>query len=106
MNISVTFCNFVHLQYSLHPISYIKVAVDKGFDKLIEGNGNVESMTQDQIAANAGEPHSAQKLYKENCVIYWNKSAQQVHDFIIGLSPIWTLTDTSSYSYLVHLNLR
>jgi methionyl-tRNA formyltransferase len=62
-------------------------------DKIIEGDGNVKSMPQEQLTTSSEELHSAPKLFKENCIIDWNKSAKQVHDFIRGLSPIpgaWT----------------
>jgi methionyl-tRNA formyltransferase len=62
-------------------------------DKIIEGNGHVESMPQEQLTTSGEELHNAPKLFKENCIIDWNKSAKQVHDFIRGLSPIpgaWT----------------
>lgn len=62
-------------------------------DKIIEGDGHVESMPQEQLTTSGEELHNAPKLFKENCIIDWNKSAKQIHDFIRGLSPIpgaWT----------------
>jgi methionyl-tRNA formyltransferase len=37
--------------------------------------------------------HHAPKIYKETCEIDWNKSAEEIHDFVRGLSPYpsaWT----------------
>lgn len=64
-----------------------EIAIDT-IDKIIEGNGYVESMPQEQMIESIGKLHDAPKLFKENCEIDWNKSAQQVYDFIRGLSPI------------------
>lgn len=64
-----------------------EIAIDT-IDKIIEGNGYVESMPQEQMIESIGKLHDAPKLFKENCEIDWNKSAQHVHDFIRGLSPI------------------
>ncbi len=58
-------------------------------DKVIQGNGVVESIPQDDSA----ELKPAPKIFKETCEIDWNKSAKQVYDFIRGLSPVpgaWT----------------
>lgn len=62
-------------------------------DKIIEGEGSVSSLAQDELAADVVELHDAPKLFKENCRIDWSKSPKQVHDFVRGLSPIpgaWT----------------
>lgn len=40
------------------------------------------------------ELKSAQKIFKETCEINWNQSAEQIHNFVRGLSPYpaaWTL---------------
>ncbi len=58
-------------------------------DKVIQGNGVVESIPQDDSA----ELKPAPKIFKETCEIDWNKNAKQVYDFIRGLSPVpgaWT----------------
>lgn len=62
-------------------------------DKIIEGEGRVASLPQEELASEGVELHDAPKLFKENCRIDWNKSPKQVHDFIRGLSPVpgaWT----------------
>ncbi|MDD7318181.1 MAG: methionyl-tRNA formyltransferase [Prevotella sp.] len=64
-----------------------ETAIDT-IDKIIEGNGSVESMPQEQFVVNIGELSSAPKLFKDNCIIDWSKTSQQVHDFIRGLSPV------------------
>lgn len=62
-------------------------------DRIIEGEGSVPSLAQDELAVDGVELHDAPKLFKENCRIDWTKSPKQVHDFIRGLSPVpgaWT----------------
>ncbi len=53
-------------------------------DALIEGDGNIESMPQDESMATNPAP----KIFKETCEIKWNQSAKSIYDFIRGLSPI------------------
>lgn len=58
-------------------------------DKVIECDGKVESMPQDDSAATKHAP----KIFKETCEITWAKNAKNVYDFIRGLSPYpgsWT----------------
>lgn len=58
-------------------------------DKVIEGDGTVESMPQDDSAATKHAP----KIFKETCEIDWTKNAKNVYDFVRGLSPYpgsWT----------------
>ncbi|MCM1079511.1 MAG: methionyl-tRNA formyltransferase [Bacteroidales bacterium] len=58
-------------------------------DKVIEGNGTVESVAQDNSAATKHAP----KIFKETCEIDWNSNAKNVYDFVRGLSPYpgaWT----------------
>lgn len=68
-------------------------------DAVIEGNGSVESITQEDFAAQKATISSietlktAPKIFKETCEIQWTQSAKQVYDFIRGLSPYpgaWT----------------
>lgn len=59
-------------------------------DKIIEGDGHVESMEQDVSDI---ELRNAPKIFKETCQINWNQPAKRVYDFIRGLSPYpgaWT----------------
>ena len=73
-------------------------------DKIIEGDGKVESIPQ----AETEELHDAPKLTKENCKIDWTKPAKQVYDFIRGLCPIpgaWgevTLPDGSAIEMKIY----
>lgn len=58
-------------------------------DLVIETDGNVPSIPQDEALATKPAP----KIFKETCEIDWSKTAKQVYDFIRGLSPIpgaWT----------------
>lgn len=59
-------------------------------DRIVEGNGVVESIPQKEVgdAVNA-----APKIFKDTCEINWNQPCKRVYDFIRGLSPIptaWT----------------
>ena len=57
-------------------------------DAIIEGNGHVESLPQEEMIPVGKELHQAPKIFKETCEIDWNKSVKQCHDFVRGLSPI------------------
>lgn len=62
-------------------------------NKIIEGEGSVPTMAQEELTHEDLQLHEAPKLFKENCRIDWNKSPKQIHDFVRGLSPIpgaWT----------------
>lgn len=69
----------------------------KTVDKIIEGDGYVESLPQEQLVKTDTTLHHAPKIFKETCRIDWNKPAKNVYDFVRGLSPYpgsWTeLTD-------------
>lgn len=56
-------------------------------DKIIAGNGMVESLSQLDLLPST-ELKTAPKIFKETCEIVWNKTTRQVHDFIRGLSPV------------------
>lgn len=60
-------------------------------DRLIEGNGYVDSIPQ---STDGTAPlHPAPKIFKETCRINWNQPSKKVYDFIRGLSPYpcaWT----------------
>lgn len=47
------------------------------------GKGDVQTYPQDESA----ELKPAPKIFKEDCLILWDKSAKQVNDFVRGLSP-------------------
>lgn len=57
-------------------------------DDIIENEGKVDSMSQEQMISSGDELHQAPKLFKENCKIEWRKNAKEVYDFIRGLAPI------------------
>ena len=62
-------------------------------DKILKGDGHVDSMPQEEMIAVGDVLYSAPKIFKETCEIDWNKSAKGVYDFVRGLSPYpgaWT----------------
>lgn len=65
----------------------------KTIDKLIAADGNIDSISQDELVAELQELHHAPKIFKETCRISFGKPAKKVYDFIRGLSPYpgaWT----------------
>lgn len=66
-------------------------------DALIEGDGTVETIEQNSLLLDAEltpAQRVAPKIFKETCQIDWNKKAENVHDFVRGLSPYpgtWTV---------------
>lgn len=56
-------------------------------DKMIEGNGYVDSLPQDQWASISGPLHQAPKIFNDTCHINWAQPAKRIYDFIRGLSP-------------------
>ena len=62
-------------------------------DRIIQGNGLVDSLPQEQFANHDTELHAAPKIFKETCQIDWQLPAKRIYDFIRGLSPYpgaWT----------------
>ena len=62
-------------------------------DCILEGDGKVESLPQEEMIPVGTELHPAPKIFKETCEIDWNQEAKKVYDFIRGLSPYpgaWT----------------
>lgn len=60
---------------------------------IIEGDGHVASLPQDEMISTGTELHHAPKIFKETCEIDWTKTVKQCHDFVRGLSPVpgaWT----------------
>ena len=58
-------------------------------EDIVASGGYPEAMPQDDSKA----VHQAPKLFKENCCIDWNQEAEQVRNFVRGLSPVpgaWT----------------
>ena len=65
----------------------------KTIDRIIEGDGTVESLPQEDMIDTGLELHHAPKIFKETCRIDWNRPAKNVYDFVRGLSPYpgcWT----------------
>lgn len=65
-------------------------------DKVISGNGTVESVAQ---PTDDGTLPQAPKIFKDTCHIDWNKPQKQVYDFVRGLSP-----SPSAWSIVAPLN--
>ena len=62
-------------------------------DKIIDGEGHVDSLPQSEMIAVGQELHNAPKIFKETCAIDWQTTARRVRNFIRGLSPYpgaWT----------------
>lgn len=58
-------------------------------DMLLEGDGRVPSLPQDQMIADGTELHHAPKIFKETCEVRWaDMTCKQVYDFVRGLSPV------------------
>lgn len=59
-------------------------------------SGEVKTHPQNESEAK----HSAPKIHKETCAIDWKKSAEEIRNFIRGLSPIpsaWTMIDGKQF---------
>ena len=62
-------------------------------DRLLEADGHIESMPQDEMISTNTVLHGAPKIFKETCRIAFHQPAKNVYDFIRGLSPYpgaWT----------------
>jgi methionyl-tRNA formyltransferase len=62
-------------------------------DLLIQHEGLVETIPQENLIRYDSELRPAPKLFKDNCRINWQQPAKSVYDFIRGLSPYpaaWT----------------
>ncbi len=69
-----------------------EIAVET-IDRILDGDGKVESLPQEEMIPVGTELHPAPKIFKETCEINWNQEAKKVYDFIRGLSPYpgaWT----------------
>lgn len=61
--------------------------------RIIEGNGNVPSLSQEDIVKTGDVLKHAPKIFKETCLIDWNRPAKDIYNFVRGLSPYpgaWT----------------
>ncbi len=63
------------------------IAIDT-INRLLDGNGLVESLSQKEMNNANIELHHAPKLFKDNCRIDWDRPAKEIYDFIRGLAPI------------------
>lgn len=59
--------------------------VQRTVDLIIEDS--VKPMPQDQLYKSEGELKNAPKIFKDTCKIDWNRSMQEIHNHIRGLSP-------------------
>ncbi|MCQ2350833.1 MAG: methionyl-tRNA formyltransferase [Paludibacteraceae bacterium] len=66
------------------------------YDRLMQIGAGVVLQTVDKIASGSVKTYAqdesqelkpAPKIFKEDCLILWDKSAKQVNDFVRGLSP-------------------
>ena len=68
--------------------------VTETVDRLIETDGNMETVSQETLPVSTEEPlRSAPKIFMETCRIDWRQSVVKVYNFIRGLSPYpgaWT----------------
>lgn len=69
-----------------------EIAVDT-VNAIIESDGKVESLPQEQMIAVGEILYGAPKIFKETCEIDWRMTVKKCHDFVRGLSPVpgaWT----------------
>lgn len=63
-------------------------------DMLLEKDGDIPTMAQEELCGGTDvELRPAPKIFKETCRINWQQSAENVHNFVRGLSPYpgtWT----------------
>jgi len=67
--------------------------VKETVDQLINNNGTVTTVSQDTFYTDQNELKQAPKIFKDTCIIDWRQSADNVYNFIRGLSPYptaWT----------------
>ncbi len=57
-------------------------------EKIIEKDGEIETLPQEDMIPVGETLKGAPKIYKETCEIDWTGTAKQVHDFVRGLSPV------------------
>ena len=77
----------------------------KTVDRILEGDGFVASLPQEEMLPVETELHHAPKIFKDTCRISWNQPAKRVYDFVRGLSPYpgcWTeLVDDNGKDYVL-----
>ncbi|WP_298638369.1 methionyl-tRNA formyltransferase [uncultured Prevotella sp.] len=77
----------------------------KTVDRILEGDGFVASLPQEEMLPVGTELHHAPKIFKDTCRISWIQPAKRVYDFVRGLSPYpgcWTeLVDDNGKDYVL-----
>ncbi len=69
-----------------------QIAVET-IDRIVEGNGSVPSLPQEEMMSIGDTLHHAPKIFKETCEINWQQEAKHVYDCVRGLAPYpgaWT----------------
>lgn len=64
--------------------------------------GDLQPIPQDSLIG-GHEPTPAPKIFKDTCRIDWNKTAEEIHNLVRGLSPYpaaWTMLPTGSMKIL------
>ncbi len=83
-NVGIVHDNLMHLG---------ALAAIETVDKIILGDGYVDSIAQEDIIVKNSELFLAPKIYNETCQIFWQQEDKKIYDFIRGLSPYpgaWT----------------
>jgi len=65
----------------------------KTIDLILENEGNVPSIPQEDLYKTDTELHNAPKIFNDTCKINWNQGNKKIYDFVRGLSPYpgaWT----------------
>lgn len=79
----------------------------KTINKILEGDGHVASLSQDEMINTDVTLHHAPKIFKDTCKIDWNKPAKKIYDFVRGLSPYpgcWTdVEDENGKGYVLKI---
>lgn len=79
----------------------------KTVDLIINGNGHVDSLAQDEMISTSSVLLPAPKIYKNTCEIDWKKPSKKIYDFIRGLSPYpgsWTtVVDGKGKEYVMKI---
>lgn len=71
-------------------------------------NNSVKSIPQDEIEVNEIELKPAPKIFKDDCRVSWNKNAEDIFNFIRGLSPYpaaWTELHLSATNEILRVKL-
>jgi len=51
-------------------------------------SGNVTFLRQEELIREGEVLHNAPKLFREHCMIDWNKTSTEIHNLVRGLSPV------------------